>query len=97
MMNKYESIFIVNSGIGEDAIRAAVEKIKALIEANATLDGIDEWGNKKLAYEVMKQKEGYYVLAGFTSNPEFPKELERIFRITDEIIKYIIIKKEIQT
>jgi small subunit ribosomal protein S6 len=97
MMNKYESIFIVNSGIGEDAIRAAVEKIKTLIEANATLDGIDEWGNKKLAYEVMKQKEGYYVLASFTSNPEFPKELERIFRITDEIIKYIIIKKEIQT
>lgn len=93
-MNKYESIFIVNSGLGEEAIRATIDKIKVLIEENATLEGIDEWGNKKLAYEVMKQKEGYYILANFTSNPEFPKELERIYRITDEVIKYIIIKKE---
>jgi small subunit ribosomal protein S6 len=94
MMNKYESIFIVNSGLGEEAIRATIDKIKVLIEENATLEGIDEWGNKKLAYEVMKQKEGYYILVNFTSNPEFPKELERIYRITDEVIKYIIIKKE---
>lgn len=93
-MNKYESIFIVNSNLEEDTIKATIEKIKNLIEANATLDGIDEWGNRRLSYEVKKQKEGFYVLANFTSDPEFIKELERIYRITDEIIKYIIIKKE---
>ena len=93
-MNKYESIFIVNSNLGEDMIKDTIDKIKALVENNAALDGIDEWGNRRLAYEVKKQKEGFYVLINFTADPEFPKELERIYRITDEIIKYLIIKKE---
>jgi small subunit ribosomal protein S6 len=94
MMNKYESIFIVDTGLGEEAVKAAVEKIKALVEEHATLDSIDEWGIRKLAYEVRKQKEGYFTLINFSADPEFPKELERRYRITDEIIKYLIIKKD---
>jgi len=93
-MNKYESIFIVDTGLGEEAIKSSIEKIKALVEDHATLDSIDEWGIRKLAYEVRKQKEGYFTLINFTADPEFPKELERRYRITDEIIKYLIIKKD---
>lgn len=93
-MSKYESIFIVNSDLGEEAIKSTVEKIKTLVEGSAALDGIDEWGNRKLAYEVNKKNEGYFTLIEFTSDPEFPKELERIYRITDEVIKYLIIKKD---
>jgi len=94
MMNKYESIFIIDTSLGEEAIKSAVEKIKTLIEENATLDSIDEWGVRKLAYEVKKRNEGYFALVNFSAVPEFPKELERIFRITDEVIKYIIVKKD---
>ena len=93
-MNKYESIFIVDSSLGEEAVKATVEKVKALVEEHATLDGIDEWGIRKLAYEVRKQKEGYFTLINFAADPDFPKELERRYRITDEIIKYLIIKKD---
>lgn len=93
-MSKYESIFIVNSDLEEEAIKSTVEKIKTLVEGSAALDSIDEWGKRKLAYEVNKKNEGYFTLIEFTSDPEFPKELERIYRITDEVIKYLIIKKE---
>lgn len=95
MTNKYESIFIINSDIGEENIKALVEKFKTLLETSAQLENIDEWGKRKLAYPIADRNEGYYVLAEFSADPEFPKELERIYKITDGIIKYMIIKKEI--
>ncbi|WP_024832750.1 30S ribosomal protein S6 [Ruminiclostridium josui] len=94
MLKKYETIFIINSEVGEEATKALVEKFKTLLETSAQLESIDEWGKRKLAYEIDDKTEGYYVLANFSSSPEFPAELERIYKITEGILKYIIIKKD---
>ena len=94
MMNKYESIFIINSEIGEENTKALVEKFKNLLESSAQLENIDEWGKRRLAYPIYDKNEGYYVLANFSAESEFPRELERIYKITDGIIKYMIIKKD---
>lgn len=91
---KYETLFIVDSRLEEEGRNETISRIKNLIEEHASLDGIDEWGNRKLAYEVNDQTEGYYVLADFKANPEFPLELERIFKITDGVIKFLIVNKE---
>jgi len=94
MINKYESIFIINPEIGEEPIKAIVEKIKALLESSAQVESIDEWGKKKLAYPINDRNEGYYVMLNFGSEPSFPHELERIYKITDGIMKYMIIRKD---
>lgn len=94
MMNKYETIFIIDTSVGEEGIKALVEKFKNLLETSAQLENIDEWGKRKLAYLIDDIGEGYYVLANFTAESSFPHELERVYKITDGIIKYIIIKKD---
>ena len=87
-------LFIINSKIGEENTAALVEKFKNLLETSAQLESIDEWGKRKLAYPINDKNEGYYVLANFSAEPEFPRELERIYKITDGIIKYMVIKKD---
>ncbi len=94
MLKKYETIFIIDSEVGEENIKALVEKFKTMLESSAQLESIDEWGKRKLAYEINDKNEGYYVLANFSSNPDFPAELERIYKITEGILKYIVISKE---
>lgn len=94
MQNNYETIMIINSAMEEAAIKSTVEKIKDLISANGAVESVEEWGNKKLAYPVKKHSEGYYVLVNFSSNPEFIDELERVYNITDEVLKHIVIKKD---
>lgn len=94
MLKKYETIFIINSEVGEESTKALVEKFKTMLETSAQLESIDEWGKRKLAYEIDDKNEGYYVLANFSSEPSFPAELERVYKITEGILKYIIIAKE---
>ena len=94
MQNNYETIMIINSNLDEAATKATVDKITALINEHGTVSSVEEWGKKKLAYPINKQAEGYYVLINFSSNPDFIDELERIYNITDEIIKHIVIKKD---
>lgn len=94
MQNNYETIMIINSNLDEAATKATIEKINSLISENGTVESIEEWGKKKLAYPINKQTEGYYTLINFSSAPEFIDELERIYNITDEIIKNIVIKKD---
>ncbi|OPX45704.1 30S ribosomal protein S6 [Ruminiclostridium hungatei] len=94
MLKKYETIFIVNSEVGEESTKALVEKFKNILETSAQLETIDEWGKRKLAYEIDDKNEGYYVLANFSSEPSFPAELERVYKITEGILKYIIIAKD---
>jgi small subunit ribosomal protein S6 len=94
MLNKYETIFIINTEVGEDNVKALIEKFKKLLETSAQLENIDEWGKRRLAYLIDDKNEGYYVLANFSANSDFPRELERIYKITDGILKYIIINKE---
>lgn len=92
--SSYESIVVFSLKSGEEAINSLIQKFKDLIEANGTLDGFDEWGKRKLAYEINKETEGFYVLFNFTSNRDFPKELDRVYKITDGILRSIIVKKE---
>ena len=93
-MVKYEVMFIVNPELGEEAVKSIVEKFKALIEANGTIEEFSEWGKRTLKYPINDINEGYYALALFSAEPTFPAELERIFRITDGILRYLVINKE---
>jgi small subunit ribosomal protein S6 len=92
--NSYESVIILSLRAGEDAVTALVQKFKDLISSHAVLDSVDEWGKKRFAYAINKETDGYYVLFNFTSGPEFPSELERICRITDGVLRSLVIKKE---
>lgn len=92
LKSNYESILVVSCKLGEDGINAVVEKFKALIEANAELKETEVWGVRKLAYLIQKQSEGYYVLFRFESEPDFPAELDRVYNITDGVLRSIIVK-----
>lgn len=92
-MSKYEAVAVFSVKNGDEATTALVEKFKALIEANGTLESVDEWGKKRLAYPINDEEEGYYVLCNFESQPEFPAEFERIARITDGVLRTLVIKK----
>ena len=94
MLRKYETIFIVKPTLGEDAIKEVVEKFKNFIETSATIDSFDEWGKRKLAYTIQDNTEGYYVLVNFESEPTVPQELERLYKISEDILKFIVIKKD---
>ena len=91
-MNKYETIFILHPSLDEEAIKANIEKFKGVIETNkGVIENIDLWGRRKLAYEIKKVTEGIYVLVTYTAPSELPKELDRIFRISDSVIRHMII------
>lgn len=92
-MNKYESIIIVNPNVDEAGIKALEEKFTGLINENGKVESVEEMGKRKLAYEIKKFKEATYVLFNFEANPELIAELERVYRITDEVIKFITVKK----
>ena len=92
--NSYEAMMVFSVKNGEEGVPALIEKFKALIEQNGTLDSIDEWGKRKLAYAINYITEGYYVLISFTSAPEFPKELDRILGITEGIMRSMIVCKD---
>ncbi|NMB34482.1 MAG: 30S ribosomal protein S6 [Clostridium sp.] len=94
MINKYETIFIINPEYTEEDTQSLIEKIKNIIETSGELENVDEWGKRKLAYPIDDHNDGYYVLIEFGAKSSLPQELERIYRITDGIIKYIIIKKD---
>jgi small subunit ribosomal protein S6 len=87
---KYECMYIINPNMTEEETAAVVEKFKALVEANGTLDEMEEMGKRKLAYDINFISEGYYVLVKFTSAPEFPAELDRVFGITDSVMRSMI-------
>ena len=93
-MNKYESIIIVNPNIDEAGIKALEEKFTGLINENGKVETVENMGKKKLAYEIKKFSEGTYLLFNFEAKPASIAELERIYRITDEILKHIVVKKD---
>lgn len=94
VMNKYETIFVVDNSLEQEQIDALVEKFKSLIESEGTIENVDVWGKRRLAYEINDKTEGYYVLINFSAKPSLPKELERIYHITDGIIRSITVKKD---
>ena len=89
----YETVMVISMKQGEEGIQAIVEKFKALIEKHATLLNVVEWGKRRLAYLINKESEGYYVLMNFESEAEFPAELDRVYKITDGVLRSLIIKK----
>lgn len=92
--NSYETLYIVDGTLAEDAIKALVEKFTALIAQHGEVTEVNEWGKRRLAYPINDKNEGYYVLTNFESEPEFPAELERIFGITEGIFRSIVIRTE---
>ena len=93
ILNSYETLFVVDCSIGEDAVKATVEKFTAMIAENGTIDNVDEWGKRRLAYPINDQNDGYYVLVNFKSEGEFPSELERVFGINEYILRSIVIRQ----
>ena len=93
ILNAYESVLVISLKSGDEGIAAIVGKFKALIEKHATLNSVDEWGKRRLAYPIDKETEGHYVLFNFTSTADFPAELDRIYKITEGVMRSLIIKK----
>lgn len=91
---KYETVFIINSELGEEAVAELVTKFKTLVEKNGTLVNVDEWGKRRFAYPINDMNEGYYVLIDFECVPSFPAELDRVFKITEGIMRSLIICKD---
>ena len=92
LKGKYETVFIVNTELGEEKVQELVASFKGRIEKNATVENVDEWGKKKLAYLIDDYSEGYYYVVTFTAGAAVPAELDRIFNITDGILRSLIIK-----
>ncbi len=90
---KYETIFVADATLSDEAIAALVAKFQGLIEQNGTLGEVNEWGKRRLAYPINHKTEGYYVQATFTSAPSFPAELTRNYNITDGIIRSIVVEQ----
>lgn len=93
-MNNYESVIILSANAPEESTVAFGEKMKELISANGELTNVEEWGRKVLAYEIKKQKEGFYILFTFVAKPEFIAEFERVLRLDEIVLKHIVVKKD---
>lgn len=93
-MNNYEVMFIIEAALEEDKKEAAVEMVKEIISADGEVGKVNIWGNRKLAYPINKKNEGYYAVIEFTGSSELPKELDRRLKISDSVIRHIIINKD---
>ncbi|MBE5944840.1 MAG: 30S ribosomal protein S6 [Lachnospiraceae bacterium] len=94
-MNKYELALVVSAKIDDDARTAVVDKAKAIIEkAGGTVTNVDEWGKKRLAYEIQKMKEGYYYFIQFDGNADSPAKIEAKVRIMESVIRYLCVKQD---
>lgn len=94
-MRAYEVMYIIKPELGEEQNTAVIEKLKGLVENNGgEVTKLDKWGNRKLAYEIKRSREGFYVLMEFNGEPDTAAELDRIIRITDEVLKHMIVLKE---
>ncbi|MFZ5968265.1 MAG: 30S ribosomal protein S6 [Bacillota bacterium] len=90
-MRKYETMFILKANLEEEKRNEVINKFKSIIETDGAVEKVDEWGNRKLAYEINKMTDGYYVLINFTAGADLPKELDRNFRISDDVIRHLIV------
>ena len=90
----YEVVYIMDPALGEDAIAAMIEKFKALVETQGTVTEVDDWGKRRLAYPINDLNEGHYFLMTFTAAPELPAELDRVLKITEGIMRSMIICKD---
>lgn len=94
LTQSYETVMIFSLTGGEEKVQGLVKKFQDLIAENGTVDSVEDWGKRRLAYPINDEPEGYYVLVNFTSAPEFPAELDRVYKITDGVLRTMIIAKE---
>ena len=94
IINSYETLFVIDPDLTEEATKALVEKFTKLIADNGEIETVDEWGKRRLAYPINDKPEGYYVLINFKSESSLPSELERIFGITEGIMRSIVVRHE---
>ena len=92
-MSKYETVAVFSLQEGEEKAKELVEKFKALIEANGTMEAVDEWGQRKLAYPINYETDGYYVLYTYEADVAFPAELERVLNITDGVLRHLVVAR----
>ena len=90
----YEALYILDPALSEEQTAAMVAKFKGVVEANGTVTEVDEWGKRRLAYPINDLMEGYYVLMTFTAAPAIPAELDRLFRINDNVMRSMIVSKD---
>ena len=93
VMNSYETLFVVDCSHGEDTVKELINKFTTLIADNGAIDSVDEWGKRRLAYPINDKNDGYYVLVNFKSEGSFTAELERVFGITEGILRSIVIRQ----
>ena len=93
-MANYEVMFILDPALEDDKKDATVETVKTIIASEGEVGNVDVWGMKKLAYPIEKKEEGYYVVVDFKGNPTLPKELDRRLKISDNVIRHIILSKD---
>ncbi len=92
IISSYETMFVVDMTKGDEAVKSVVEKFTKLISDNGTIESVDEWGKRKLAYPINDLTEGYYVLVKFTAETSFVAELERLYNISEDIMRSMTIK-----
>ena len=90
-MNNYELVYVLKPAIEDETKEAVLDKIKSVIEASGEVVKVDVWGVKRLAYEIQKLREGYYVLVEFKSTTDVPTELDRNLKINDNVIRHMVI------
>jgi small subunit ribosomal protein S6 len=93
-MTNYEVMFILDPTLSEEEKKAAIEKVQGVISEHGELGDTDVWGLRKLVYPIQKKNEGYYVVTEFKADTEFPKELDRRIKISDKIIRHMIVNKD---
>ena len=86
-IGSYETLIVINAALAEEEIKALVEKFAALVSANGTMESVDEWGKRRLAYPINDLTEGYFVVMSYRAAADFPMEMERVLGITDGILR----------
>ena len=93
-MNKYELVYVIDTTLDDDARKAVMDRFHGMLESlGGKVEKVEEWGKRRLAYPINYKTEGYYVLMSFTSEPSFPKELDRVLGITEGIMRSLIVCK----
>jgi small subunit ribosomal protein S6 len=94
MANKYELIVVLSPALGDEGYASTTELIKAKLATAAVVDAVETLGTKRLAYEINDQKDGFYLQFNFTSEPDFPKEIERVLKITEGVLRFLVVRQE---
>ena len=91
---KYEVVMIFNVNLGEESVTALNERFQGMMKNNGTIESVEDWGKRRLAYPIDDELEGYYTLVRMSCGPDFPAELDRVFKITDGVLRTMIIRLE---